>query len=205
MQPGRPYHGRRQHQEGHRGSSRAAHLTRCQFLGGHPMAGRERFGVEAAEAGLFRGRPYVLTPRVGSGPETPASAQSAGLDRPNRRLSGHAGRRTARPRRGLYVASCRSLASTALGVHVGRPQRRPSSGIFGPALVDSTRLSLSSFRMWGDILATNRASIQDALRNYIAKLEEFCRELEPEQMRSEFDRAARFARQLRDSTRGASG
>jgi hypothetical protein len=59
--------------------------------------------------------------------------------------------------------------------------------------------------MWGDILVTNRVSIQDALRNYIAKLEEFRRELELERMRSEFDRAARFARQLRDSTRGASG
>src|SRR5438270_3074666 len=38
-------------------------ISRCQFLGGHPMAGRERRGVEAAEADLFRGRPYVLTPR----------------------------------------------------------------------------------------------------------------------------------------------
>src|SRR5262249_11250484 len=38
------------------------------FLGGHPMAGKEQRGVEAAEAELFRGRPYILTP------VTPASA-----------------------------------------------------------------------------------------------------------------------------------
>ena len=31
-------------------------ITRCQFLGGHPMAGKETRGAQAAEAGLFQGR-----------------------------------------------------------------------------------------------------------------------------------------------------
>ncbi len=34
-------------------------LRRCAFLGGHPMAGKELRGVEAADADLFRGRPWV--------------------------------------------------------------------------------------------------------------------------------------------------
>src|ERR1700692_2323761 len=45
-------------------------ISRCQFLGGHPMAGREQRGVEAAEASLFEGRPYVLTPQSQSELET---------------------------------------------------------------------------------------------------------------------------------------
>src|SRR6202451_2535130 len=48
-------------------------ITRGRFLGGHPMAGRERRGVEAAEAGLFQGRPYVLTPFLAPGLESPAA------------------------------------------------------------------------------------------------------------------------------------
>jgi prephenate dehydrogenase len=32
------------------------------FVGGHPMAGKEESGIEAAEAGLFENRPYILTP-----------------------------------------------------------------------------------------------------------------------------------------------
>ena len=32
------------------------------FVGGHPMAGKARAGIEAAEAGLFAHRPYVITP-----------------------------------------------------------------------------------------------------------------------------------------------
>lgn len=34
------------------------------FVGGHPMAGRERSGPGAARADLFTGRPWVLTPGV---------------------------------------------------------------------------------------------------------------------------------------------
>lgn len=33
-----------------------------RFVGGHPMAGKAEAGLEAAEACLFRDRPYVLTP-----------------------------------------------------------------------------------------------------------------------------------------------
>ena len=35
---------------------------RNPFLGGHPMAGKEVSGVAHAEAGIFRGRPWVFTP-----------------------------------------------------------------------------------------------------------------------------------------------
>lgn len=172
-------------------------ISRCQFLGGHPMAGREKFGVEAAQAGLFQGRPYVLTPRAPSELTTPAA-----LD-----LVDWIKKIGARPvtlgaeehdRIVAYTSHLPQLLSTALsGMLDGRAE--PRSGVFGPALVDSTRLSLSSFEMWADILATNRDSIQEALRNYIAKLDEFRHDLETERMRSEFERAARFARQIRQS------
>ena len=34
---------------------------RVDFIGGHPMAGKETYGIEAAEADLFRGCAYCLT------------------------------------------------------------------------------------------------------------------------------------------------
>ncbi len=38
----------------------AAHERGLRFVGGHPMAGREATGFEAADANLFRGRPWVV-------------------------------------------------------------------------------------------------------------------------------------------------
>jgi prephenate dehydrogenase len=54
--------------------ARAAVLG-LRFVGGHPMAGRETSGFAAAEADLFRGRPWVIVPPV------PDSADAAARDR----------------------------------------------------------------------------------------------------------------------------
>src|SRR5262245_53078480 len=38
------------------------YIRRAQFLGGHPMAGKEKRGAVAADGALFRNRTWVLTP-----------------------------------------------------------------------------------------------------------------------------------------------
>jgi prephenate dehydrogenase len=171
-------------------------ITRCQFLGGHPMAGREQRGVEAAEAGLFEGRPYVLTPRSPSELETPNA----------RELVEWIGKIGASPvilgpeehdRIVAYTSHLPQLASTGLAALLDS-REEPRSRVFGPALVDSTRLALSSFDVWGDILATNRAPIQEALAAYIAKLEELHRSLGSTDIRGHFEQGANFAGQVRD-------
>ena len=43
---------------------------RVDFIGGHPMAGKETYGIEAAEADLFRGCAYCLTPSQTASPES---------------------------------------------------------------------------------------------------------------------------------------
>ena len=40
------------------------------FVGGHPMAGRETYGIQAAEAELFRGCTYCLTPSEKASPKS---------------------------------------------------------------------------------------------------------------------------------------
>jgi len=40
------------------------------FIGGHPMAGRETYGIQAAKADLFRGCAYCLTPSEKASPES---------------------------------------------------------------------------------------------------------------------------------------
>ena len=43
---------------------------RVDFIGGHPMAGKETYGIEAAEADLFRGCAYCLTVSEKASPES---------------------------------------------------------------------------------------------------------------------------------------
>lgn len=168
-----------------------------QFLGGHPMAGRERTGVEAAEAGLFVGRPYILTPR-----------SPADLNSPNaQELLNWVRKMGARPltldalehdRIVAFTSHLPQLASTALAALLER-RGQPQAGVFGPALVDSTRLALSSYEIWGDILATNPGPIQDALREYIHQLQEFLQNLDSQAMQGQFQQAAKLAASLRDT------
>lgn len=176
---------------------RAGAISQCQFLGGHPMAGRERRGVEAAEADLFQGRPYVLTPRSGAELETPQVREFIGWIE---KIGAFTVILSPAEHDQIvaYTSHLPQLASTGLAALL-EGSSAPKSGVFGPALVDSTRLALSSFDIWGDILATNREPIRSALRSYIAQLEEFSQVLEDREMQEHFRRASKFASQLRDS------
>ncbi len=175
-------------------------ISRAQFLGGHPMAGRERRGVEAAEAGLFQGRPYVLTPRSPSELETPAAREFlAWIPRIGSFpviLNPQEHDRTV-----AFTSHLPQLASTALAATLANLSEL-KAGVYGPALVDSTRLALSSFDIWGDIFSTNRDQIRLALEGYIAKLREFHEYLDGDAMRRHFDAAARLAAQVRDRAQG---
>ena len=171
-------------------------FSRCQFLGGHPMAGREQRGVEAAEAGLFQGRPYVLTPRTPSELETPHSREFLDWIRRIGAFPVILGPEE-HDRIVAYTSHLPQLASTGLAALLDARQE-PRTRVFGPALVDSTRLALSSFEVWGDIIATNQAAIQEALGAYIAKLEEFRETLDSPGLRKQFEKGARFAGQVRD-------
>jgi prephenate dehydrogenase len=173
-------------------------ISRARFLGGHPMSGRERRGVEAAEADLFQGRPYVLTPRSVSELEHPAVREFLGWIP---RIGSFPVILTPEDhdRTVAFTSHLPQLASTALAATLdGRPE--PQTGVYGPALADSTRLALSSFDIWGDIFDTNRHQILVALESYIAKLQEFRDHFEGDAMRRHFDAAAHLAAQVRDRT-----
>jgi prephenate dehydrogenase len=176
-------------------------ISRGQFLGGHPMAGRERRGVEAAEADLFEGRPYVLTPQQASELETPAARDFLSWI-PRIGSFPVVMDPLEHDRTVAFTSHLPQLAATALAATLdgrGEAQTR----VYGPALVDTTRLALSSFDIWGDIFDTNRDQILVALESYIAKLEAFRQALDRDAMRRHFDAAGHLARQLRARSTGA--
>jgi prephenate dehydrogenase len=172
-------------------------IRRCQFLGGHPMAGKEKRGVAEAEAGLFVGRTYVLTPTRETDLETACAKDFLewigrigavpvvmGPDQHDLIVS--------------FTSHLPQLAATALAATVGENlESAEDLEVAGPGLADTTRLAKSSYEIWRDILATNTDSIDRALAAYIARLEFMRENLRTRQMQEQFEAGASLAARLR--------
>jgi prephenate dehydrogenase len=172
-------------------------IRRGQFLGGHPMAGKETRGASSAEADLYRDRTWVLTPDEPAELETPAARDLISW---LRRIGAN-----------LVVLDCvqhdrvvsltshlAQLASTALASTVGEHLiEKRFLKVAGPGLRDMTRLALSSYELWRDILATNSEHIDRALSQYVQELEHIRENLRTRQLQQEFARGADLARKLR--------
>jgi prephenate dehydrogenase len=174
-------------------------ITRCQFLGGHPMAGKEQRGAAAADADLFQDRTWVLTPEEPAAMET---AQAADLVAWIRRIGGRLV--VMDPEEHDRVVALTShlaqLASTALAATVGANLHPPERLLVaGSGLRDMTRLALSSYELWRDIVATNTDAIERALGLYIQELEHLQENLRTRQLEEEFGKAAELAGRLRIS------
>jgi prephenate dehydrogenase len=175
----------------------AQNVRACQFLGGHPLAGKEKRGVSEADADLFAGRTYVLTPLEAAELETAAVREFVGwLERIGARpmvLDAVEHDRVV-----SYTSHLAQLASTALAATVSQHLRTPAQlQISGPGLADTTRLALSSYGLWRDILATNAEAIERALGDYMQKLDYIRENLRTRGLQAEFEIAAALAERLR--------
>lgn len=125
------------------------------FLGGHPMAGKEQRGAAAAESGLFRDRPYVLTSD---------SAQTARHDDFRswlRRIGANVIEMSAteHDRIVAFTSHLPQMLATSLSGTLASRHDPGLLQVFGPGLLDMTRLALSTPDLWASILATNKAEI----------------------------------------------
>lgn len=169
-----------------------AHLPAGAFVGGHPMAGKESRGVESADAELFRGRTYILTAEKG---ERRAvydwlidTIQRFGCRIVTLSAEEH-------DRIVSYYSHVPQLASTALAAMIEKVEG--NGRIAGPGLLDMTRLAMSSYGVWRDILETNGSSIRLALDDYIAFLQHLREVLTEPEMEQIFDAGARLAKSIR--------
>jgi prephenate dehydrogenase len=139
---------------------------RC-FVGGHPMAGNEGSGFAAGHSGLFRDRPWLLTPR-GSEPRAVRAVE---------RLARAVGARPvvltpeAHDRAVAFLShvpqlTAWALASAARGDAVTRRYLEQA----GPGFRDMTRLAASSRSLWRDILLENRQQVKRALASMMRSL-----------------------------------
>jgi prephenate dehydrogenase len=154
--------------------------------------------VEHADPDLFQGRTYVLTPDDLRELDTPVTSGFLNwLGRIGAKVKVLSA--DEHDRIVALTSHLPQMLSTALAVTVSEQieTNRHHLDVSGSGLRDMTRLALSSFDIWHDILSTNSTEIDHVLRLYIDKLQEIRQNLTNLQLREEFTVAADVARRLR--------
>ncbi len=140
-----------------------------RFAGGHPMTGRERSGVDAADPALYQGCVWCLTPTERTA--TDALARLAALVE---RLGARPV--TLQPQRHDEAVAAVShlplLAATALTMTAtARPDWPTARSLAAGGFRDTTRVASGNPRMARDICLTNTQPILDCLDAYLAALQ----------------------------------
>ena len=138
------------------------------FIGGHPLAGSARGGLEASRVDLFERRPWLLTPD--------AATPSAAVDR----LAQFVRALGATPvmvdpvmhdHLLAYTSHLPQLTASALMHVVGESVGDAGLRLSGSGLADTTRVAASPAPIWSDICTTNADEVLPALDRLIATLQ----------------------------------
>jgi len=138
-----------------------------RFVGGHPMAGSRTRGLEGADAGLFRGRPWALVPT--------ARTDAGGLQR----ISETVARLGAAPvvldaeRHDAAMTRVSHLphaVSAALAAAAGAVGSEDAARLAGPGLADTTRLAEAPMDLLLELAMADPRALADAVRDVGAEL-----------------------------------
>jgi prephenate dehydrogenase len=166
------------------------------FLGGHPMAGKAQRGVELAEADLFAGAVYVLTPQDGRLPDTPVVQEFVAWIRKIGATPSVLAP-DVHDQVVTWTSHLPQLVSSALALSVsGHLDDAEHLKIAGPGLRDMTRLAESSYAIWRDILSTNGDNLQSALHEFSGRLKHFSDHLGTSDLQSDFESAKKIREKL---------
>jgi len=179
------------------------HAGGAHFLAGHPMAGKEVSGIDAADAGLFRGSKYALI--------RPSAREKLLKEREARvadfvALIGKLGAEPvwldaeAHDRAAAVISHLPQLLAVALA-GVVRSQTDETGlpvTLAGRGLRDALRLAGSPYSVWRDIILTNSDNLERVLDQMIQALEQVRGDLRTRALEEEFSAAGELYKILRD-------
>jgi prephenate dehydrogenase len=177
-------------------AARAHFRGEARFLGGHPMAGKERSGIENADARLFRGAPYALI---------------AAENDPDTRVRDFAGLLLAIGAQPVWcdaethdwavgiVSHLPQLVALALArvVQDETDETGLPVALAGQGLQDTLRLAGSPYGVWRDILLSNRDNISRALDRFEQAVDHLRTRLASKELEQEFQAANELYKLLR--------
>lgn len=169
------------------------------FIGGHPMAGSEEYGIKSANPHLFQGKTYILTPTKKSNLIAIEKISSLikmigakGLILDSLEHDRIVGTVSHLPQ--IMAVSLVNMVSELI-------QKENNNNYFkavGEGFKDTTRIASSSYKMWEDICETNQENIVKMIqefRNYLEVIEDKLKN-DPSSLKEEFQKASKLREAL---------
>jgi len=161
-----------------------------RFLAGHPMAGKERSGVEMAAPDLFQGATWFVAPSSGQKMDEGLIGEflvciaKIGADIETIDVAEH-------DRLCGWISHLPQMLSTGLAAALveefGEDVSLLEAG--GRALREITRISASPYGIWRDVVLTNKKNVREALLKLEQKLAHIRENLDTLGLEEEFERA----------------
>lgn len=137
-----------------------ADLDLSRYVGGHPMAGREKTGAAAATGELFAGRPWVVCPHETADPRAELVVRHLATDLGASPITMTAGEHDHAV---SLVSHVPQLVSSLVAARlVEAPE--DALGLAGQGLRDLTRIAASDPKLWTAIITGNASAIREVLR-----------------------------------------
>ena len=147
---------------------------RLTFIGGHPLGGAARGGIDHARPDMFNGRPWLFTPTSDRHAQALEKLESftVGLGAVPKTVSP-----AEHDKLLAFISHLPQLTVSAMMHVVGRSAGRDGLSLSGRGLHDTTRLASSPADIWKEVCATNADEIGASLDALIAVLQGLRRDL----------------------------
>lgn len=138
------------------------------FIGGHPMAGREKFGYDASNAELFRGASMILTPCEDVPAEDLARAQALFYELGFGRMC------ICTPaEHDRMIAYTSQLAHVVSSAYVQSPASLSHVGFSAGSFQDMTRVARLYEPMWTELFLNNAEPLAMEIDGLVERLQAF--------------------------------
>lgn len=138
-------------------------FPRVEFIGAHPMAGREVSGVENARADLFRGANYIVTPTAANTEEAIACCETLGRTLGARNIS------QLTPKEHDEMIGFLSQLTHCIAVALMTcKESRHLVDYTGDSFRDLTRIAKINENMWTELFLWNREELLSQMDLFIA-------------------------------------
>jgi len=169
------------------------------FIGGHPMAGSEKYGIESANPHLFQNKTYILTPAH--------KTNLLALDKIFLLIKVIGAEKLIldpleHDRIVSAVSHLPQIMAVSLINAMGELSLRENNNNYfkaiGEGFKDMTRIASSSYKMWEDICDTNQENILEMIqefKNYLGVIEDKLKN-NPNTLKEEFQKASKLRESL---------